>query len=78
MMNKFEIVEYKNRVNREYEENGEWEYTHPYGYKVNNNPKAVAILSGLNNYRRTHWLVRLIQDTRTFLKKKIKITIERN
>ena len=74
-MNKFEMI---NELYREYEENGEWEYAHPYGYKINNNPKAVAILSGLNNYRRTHWLVRLMQDTRSFFKKRITIKIERN
>ena len=39
--------------------------------------KAIAIVEALNNYRRTHWLVRLMQSTRAFLKKKTRIKIER-
>lgn len=39
--------------------------------------KATAIVGALNNYRRTHWFVKLMQDTRAFLKKKTRIKIER-
>jgi len=57
---------------------GYYEYKHPYKFESNGSGKATAIVGALNSYRRTHWLVRLMQDTRSFLKKKITIKIERN
>ena len=57
---------------------GYYEYSHPYKYKSSGSGKATAIVGALNNYRRTHWLVRLMQDTRAFFKKKITIKIERD
>lgn len=64
------------QIDRDYY--GYYEYKHPYKFESNGSGKATAIVGALNNYRRTHWLVRLIQDTRSFLKKKIRIKIERN
>ena len=64
------------QIDRDYY--GYYEYKHPYKYKSSGSGKATAIVGALNSYRRTHWLVRLMQDTCSFFKKKITIKIERN
>ena len=68
----------RNMTQSERDYYGYYEYKHPYKFESNGSGKATAIVGALNNYRRTHWLVRLMQDTRAFFKKKITIKIERD
>ena len=68
----------RNMTQAERDYYGYYEYRHPYQYETNGSGKAKAIVGALNNYRRTHWLVRLMQDTRAFFQKSITIKIERN
>ena len=68
----------RNTTQKDRDYYGYYEYTHPYRYESRGSGKATAIVGALNNYRRTHWFVKLMQDTRAFLKKKIVIKIERN
>lgn len=68
----------RNMTQAERDYYGYYQYEHPYKYKSSGSGKATAIVGALNSYRRTHWFVRLMQDTRAFFKKKITIKIERN
>ena len=53
------------------------DYARSYSIDHKGSGKAIAIVDALNNYRRTHWFVKLMQNTRAFLKKKTRIKIER-
>lgn len=68
----------RNMTQKERDYYGYYQYEHPYKYISSGSGKATAIVEALNSYRRTHWLVRLMQDARSFFKKKITIKIERN
>lgn len=68
----------RNMTQEERDYYGYYQYEHPYKYRSSGSGKATAIVGALNNYRRTHWLVRFMQDTRAFFNKKITIKIERN